>query len=124
MLKPSQLMAGAAVLAAVTFTALPASADNFRLTNVSPHFTVYGQGANVSFTWYAPVPTTVEISRYSGGYSSNPSQTVVYSGPPPSSLGLTGGGRPSGRYTIKNISGPGNYQFTVDMSGNSNLKTW
>jgi len=113
-------------LIAVLAIPLAAQADTLRRTVSSPHFTVNSPGATINMTWYSPVPTTVVLQRYTGGYNSNPGSTIVYEGPPPSSLSLTGGGRTGGgRYTIRAKNAAGKYiGFTVEIVGPSTVKNW
>jgi hypothetical protein len=114
-----------ALLGSIAF-ASTAQADTLSRTVSNPHFTVNSTGATITMTWFAPTPATVVIQRYTGGYNSNPANTIVYEGPPPPSISLTGGGRTGGgRYTIKAKNAAGaNVPFTVTVVGPSTVKNW
>lgn len=124
--KRAMKVLGAMAMAGAMAFASAAQADTLRRTASNPHFTVDTPGATVTMTWFAPVPTSVVISRYSGGFNSNPAQTVVYEGPPPPSISLTGGGRTGGgRYTIKALNASGKWMpFTVTVVGPKTVKNW
>ncbi|MDG2004377.1 MAG: hypothetical protein P8J20_13705 [Novosphingobium sp.] len=121
----TKALSALALIGSMAF-ATTAQADTFSRTANNPHFTVNTPGATITMTWFAPVPASVEISRYSGDYNSNPASTVVYDGPPPPSISLTGGGRTGGgRYTIKAKNAAGvSVPFTVTVVGPSTVKNW
>lgn len=113
----------AKLLTLLTFLAVlapSASADTLMRSRYNPHFSNNRVGG-ITFRWVSPVPSRVIISRYNGGWNSNPSQQVVYDGAPPSSLTLQGGGtKGGGRYTI---TAPGQPNFKVQISG-PNIVNW
>lgn len=85
----------------ITITCVSASADTVKRSRYNPHFSNNKMGT-VTFRWVAPVPSTVKITRYAGGYSGKKAYQTVYEGPPPSQLTLQGGGtKGGGRYTIE-----------------------
>ncbi len=104
----------------------PLQADTLSRSQGNPHFTVDTPGATVTFNWFSPVPATIVLERYNGGYNSNPRSSIVYEGPPPASLSLTGGGRTGGgRYTIKAKNAAGNFtSFRVTVAGPKTVKNW